>query len=43
MLLMSYRHLHPLFYVDSSFVDNIDQDSCLNIFEMVANTNEHFK
>jgi hypothetical protein len=35
-----HKYLHPLFQVESSFVDNIDQNNNLDIFEMVANINE---
>jgi hypothetical protein len=40
MLLKSYHHLHPLFEVESSLVYKIDENKSLDIFEMVANTNE---
>lgn len=40
MLLKSYRYLHPLFEVESFFVHKINEDSSLDIFEMVANTSE---
>jgi hypothetical protein len=34
------KNLHPLFQIENSFVDNIDQNNNLDIFEMVANINE---
>jgi hypothetical protein len=37
---MLVHHLHPLFEVESSLVYKIDENKSLDIFEMVANTNE---
>jgi len=35
-----HQHLHPLSKVENSFDYRIDKDNNLDIFEMVANTNE---
>ncbi len=35
-----HQHLHPLSKVENSFDSRIDKDNNLDIFEMVANTNE---
>jgi hypothetical protein len=43
MLLKSYNHLHPLFEAKSFFVYKSDEDSSLNIFEMVVNISEPTK
>jgi hypothetical protein len=44
MLLRSYHHLHPLFKIESSFVNKFDENNSLvNIFEMVVGTNEPAK
>jgi hypothetical protein len=40
MLLKFHQHLHPLSKVENSFDYKIDKDNSLDIFEMVANTNE---
>ncbi len=40
MLLKFYHHLHPLFEVESSFVDKNYEDTSLDVFEMVVSTNE---
>jgi hypothetical protein len=40
MLLKFYHHLHPLFEVESSFVEKNYEDTSLDIFEMVVSTNE---
>jgi hypothetical protein len=40
MLLKLYRHLHPLFEVESSYVYKIDEYNNLDIFEVVVNINE---
>jgi hypothetical protein len=40
MLLKFYHHLHPLFEVESSFVDKNYEDTSLDIFEMVVSTSE---
>jgi hypothetical protein len=39
-LLKFHQHLHQLSKVENSFDHRIDKDNSLNIFEMVANTNE---
>jgi hypothetical protein len=39
-LLKFHQHLHPLSKVENSFDYKIDKDNSLDIFEMVANTNE---
>jgi len=44
MFLKSYHHLHPLFKIESYFVNKFDEDNSLyNIFEMVVGTNEPAK
>jgi hypothetical protein len=44
MLLRSYHHLHPLFKIESSFVNKFDENNSLdNIFEIVVGTNEPAK
>jgi hypothetical protein len=40
MLLKFHQHLHPLSKIENSFDYKIDKDNSLDIFEMVANTNE---
>jgi hypothetical protein len=40
MPLKSYHHLHPFFEVERSLAYKIDENKSLDIFEMVANTNE---
>jgi hypothetical protein len=40
ILLKAYYRFHPLFQVDSSFVDNIDQDNSLDIFVMFVTIDE---
>jgi hypothetical protein len=40
ILLKAYYHFHLLFQADSSFVDIIDQDNSLDIFEMFVRINE---
>jgi hypothetical protein len=41
ILLKAYYHFHPLFQADdSSFVDNIDRDNSLDIFEMFVRIDE---
>ncbi len=39
-LLKFHQHLHSLSKVENSFDYKIDKDNSLDIFEMVANTNE---
>ncbi len=39
-LLKFHQHLHTLSKVENSFDHRINKDNSLNIFEMVANTNE---
>jgi hypothetical protein len=40
MLLKFHQHLHPLFKIEIFFDYKIGKDNSLDIFEMVANTNE---
>ncbi len=40
MLLKCYHHLHPLLKTKSSFVNKFDEDSNLDIFEMVEGISE---
>jgi hypothetical protein len=43
MLLKSYNHFHQLFKAKSFFISKNDEDSNLNIFEMVFNISEPTK
>jgi len=43
LLLKSYHHLHPLFKIENSFVNNSNEDNSLDIFDMVISTNELIK
>jgi hypothetical protein len=44
MLLRYYHHLHSLSQIESFFfVDNIDENNNLNVFEIVASTSELVK
>jgi hypothetical protein len=38
--LKSYHNLHPLSKIESSFVNNSNEDNSLDIFKMVIGTNE---
>jgi hypothetical protein len=40
MLLKCYHHLHPLLKTKSYFVNKFDEDSNLDIFEMVEGISE---
>jgi hypothetical protein len=43
LFLKPYHHLHPCFKIESSFVNNFNEDNSLDIFDMVTNTNELIK
>jgi hypothetical protein len=43
MFLKFYHHLHPLSETKSSFVNKFDENNSLDIFEMVAHTNDLVK
>jgi hypothetical protein len=40
LFLKSYHNLHPLSKIESSFVNNSNEDNSLDIFKMVIGTNE---
>jgi hypothetical protein len=43
MFLKFYHHLYPLSETKSSFVNKFDESNSLDIFEMVAHTNDLVK
>jgi len=43
LLLRSYHHLHPIAQAKSSFVENIPEDSSLDIFDTIASASELVK
>jgi hypothetical protein len=43
LLLRPYHHLHPIAQAKSSFVENINEDSSLDIFDTIASASELVK